>query len=97
MLIPKIRSFLLIRLRHCFLKAVRRKKITNSWQKNNKRFERYKKLRRITDYEKIKEKANIKYNCDCGGRYANGSKTKHFRCIKHQKYINLLSSPSEEY
>lgn len=55
MLIPKIRSFLLIRLRHCFLKAVRRKKITNSWQKNNKRFECYKKLRRITDYEKIKE------------------------------------------
>ena len=55
MLIAKIRSILLIRLRHCFLKAVRRKKITNSRQKNNKRLECHKKLRRITDYEKIKE------------------------------------------
>lgn len=63
MLITKIRCFLLIRIGYCFLKAVRRKEIKDSWQKNNKRLEYFKKLRRITDNEKIKEVNKIyQYN-----------------------------------
>ena len=59
MLITKIRSFLLIRLRHSFIKTIRGKKTTDRWQKDNKRFECYKKRRIIADYEKIKERNQI--------------------------------------
>jgi len=29
----------------------------------------------------------IKFDCDCGGRYTTGSKAKHIKTERHQKYL----------
>ena len=36
----------------------------------------------------INEKARIKHNCQCGGKYTQCSKAQHEKSIKHQNYIN---------
>jgi hypothetical protein len=32
----------------------------------------------------------IKYNCDCGGKYNNGNKAKHFKTKKHLNFSNII-------
>ncbi len=36
---------------------------------------------------KIKEKANQKFNCACGGKFSNANKAKHDNTKKHQQFI----------
>ena len=38
--------------------------------------------------EKIREKARVAHVCECGGTYCTDTKLRHFRSIKHMKYIN---------
>ena len=40
--------------------------------------------------EELLEKANEKFNCDCGGRYSKACKTYHLKTPKHQKYLNEI-------
>ena len=37
--------------------------------------------------EQVKEWGKKKYNCECGGKYTNSSKSKHIKTDKHQKYL----------
>ena len=37
--------------------------------------------------EVISQKAKLEYTCECGTKCRNDSKTKHFRTIKHLKYM----------
>ena len=39
---------------------------------------------------KIKAFKNVKYNCECGGRYTHCHKALHLRSLKHQNYIENL-------
>jgi len=38
--------------------------------------------------EAIKQKANEKFSCECGGRYTTANKAQHMRSKKHQNYFN---------
>ena len=38
-------------------------------------------------YEKNKEKLKEKIECECGGKYSYGAKSKHLKTNKHQKFI----------
>jgi len=38
--------------------------------------------------KKISRKNYKKYDCECGGKYANHHKARHFRSIMHQKYLS---------
>jgi len=38
--------------------------------------------------EKIRERARVAHVCECGGTYCTDTKLRHFRSIKHMKYIN---------
>jgi hypothetical protein len=38
----------------------------------------------------LKEKANIKHTCDCGGKYTHQNKTRHIKSIKHQSYLSSI-------
>ena len=41
------------------------------------------------DYSnRLNEWFRIKHDCPCGGKYTNGSRAKHFRTIKHKRYID---------
>ena len=46
------------------------------------------KLYRLNNKDKIFEKRSKKFNCDCGGKYTNGSKINHLKTNKHKKYLN---------
>lgn len=37
----------------------------------------------------ISERKNEKIECECGGRYTQGSKARHFRSNKHQEYLKM--------
>jgi hypothetical protein len=39
-------------------------------------------------YETNKEKINEKFECNCGGKYSKGDKSKHNKTKKHQLYIS---------
>jgi hypothetical protein len=50
-----------------------------------------KRLKRAKQYQndhrdKILKRAKQKYNCKCGGKYTHGSKARHLRLNKHQKW-----------
>lgn len=40
--------------------------------------------------EELLEKANEKFNCDCGGCYTKSHKLEHFKTTKHQKYLKSI-------
>ena len=42
----------------------------------------------IDNYDKISEHKNFKNICDCGGKYTNTNKCRHFNSIIHNNYIN---------
>lgn len=40
--------------------------------------------------EEIKKKQNKKFNCECGGRYSNSTKSRHLRTKRHMKYVDKI-------
>jgi hypothetical protein len=58
----------------------RHKEMCKKWIENNK--ERHKELCK-KQYEKRKQK----FNCECGGKYTLGHKSRHFKTKIHQKYL----------
>ena len=52
---------------------------------NKESLKQYNKQYRIDN----KETLNKKYNCECGGKYIKGNKSKHLRTPKHQAYLIL--------
>ena len=38
-------------------------------------------------YEKNKEEINMKFECECGGKYTRRNKSGHFKCKKHQDWL----------
>ena len=40
--------------------------------------------------EQLKQKANTKHDCPCGGKHTHGSKVRHEKTKKHQKYLELI-------
>jgi len=53
--------------------------------------EEYKKKYREENADIIKEKQKKKYSCECGGKYTYVHKLRHFKSIKHKKYLSMLS------
>ena len=45
--------------------------------------------------EQIKEKKNLKYSCECSGKYTECNKSAHFRSKKHQNYLQLINQSIE--
>lgn len=41
-------------------------------------------------YHNNKERLNMKYNCECGGKYVYTSKSKHMKSNKHLNYLTSL-------
>ena len=65
------------------------KEYKKEYRENNKeKIKEQKKDYYVDNKEKIKEKSSEKHNCPCGGRYTWGSKAKHFKSQKHQKYLS---------
>ena len=46
----------------------------------------YDKLYRLNNKQKISERANKKFECDCGGKYTKQNISKHYRTIKHRAH-----------
>jgi hypothetical protein len=44
---------------------------------------------RKTNKQKIREKQNQKFNCECGGKYTLQNKLRHLNFQKHKKYITI--------
>ena len=53
-------------------------------QQNKEKIKQYYQYNR----EKIAERDNKKFSCECGGKYTHKNKTIHLRTKKHQKYLN---------
>ena len=49
---------------------------------------RTKKQYYFDNYNKILEHKNFKNNCECGGKYTNTNKCKHYNSIIHNNYVN---------
>ena len=54
---------------------------------NNKRQERQERQRDY--YQENKEKLNIKFECECGGKYLHQNKSSHFKSKKHMKWAGF--------
>ena len=50
------------------------KQRNNQYRKNNK--------------DKIRVQVSQKHNCECGGKYTQGGKARHFKTKKHQRYLS---------
>jgi hypothetical protein len=50
----------------------------------------YDKQYRNANRDKIKRLKNMKYDCECGGKYTHCSKTSHFRTNIHIQYLESL-------
>ena len=49
------------------------------------------------NFEKIKLNKNKKHSCECGGKYTQHHKSRHFRTQRHQNFIHHhLHSPTKE-
>ena len=50
----------------------------------------YQKLYRKDNKEQIREQKLQKFDCDCGGNYIYGNKSRHLNSKIHQNYVNSL-------
>ena len=50
------------------------------------------KLYRIKNKEKINERANEKFNCDCGGKYCRSFRASHNKSKRHINYITIQNT-----
>ena len=65
------------------------------WKLDNvEKIKKQRKQHRLDIADKIKqyrldnrERANKKFNCECGGKYIHSSKARHFKTKKHQEYL----------
>ena len=65
------------------------KNIPNRTDKEYKAAHREEQIIYLNNYwVQNKDKFNIKLSCPCGGSYMDRTKNRHFKCIKHQKYIS---------
>lgn len=47
--------------------------------------------------DEIKEKRNaVKVKCECGGKWSNLGKIRHFKSLKHQNWIKENNLPQEQ-
>lgn len=64
------------------------------YENNKKQIQEYNKEYQKQYYQQNKEiihdKKKEKYNCECGGIYSLDNKARHFKSIKHIKYLNTL-------
>jgi hypothetical protein len=58
------------------------------YQNNKEQAKQRMKQYREEHKEQIKQHKNQKHNCCCGGRYANGVKSEHFKTAKHREFVN---------
>ncbi len=52
-------------------------------KKNKDKLKEYQKEYRVNNKDKI----NKKFDCECGSKYIQRNKSRHMKCIKHQKYL----------
>ena len=57
------------------------------YENNKEAFAEYHKEYREANKEAITAQQNIKYNCECGGKYTRRNKSGHFKCKKHQDWL----------
>ena len=50
----------------------------------------YQKLYRQDNKEQINEQKKKKFDCDCGGKYIYGNKSRHEKTIIHQNYVDII-------
>tara|TARA_R110000772_G_scaffold160736_1_gene271890 strand:- start:172 stop:678 length:507 start_codon:yes stop_codon:yes gene_type:complete len=50
----------------------------------------YQKLYRQDNKEQINEQKKQKFDCDCGGKYIYGNKSRHEKTIIHQNYVDII-------
>ena len=68
-----------------------RKERSTIWRKKNKELvNERKKAWREANKEQINEKQREKVNCGCGGAFSKVNKLRHFKSLKHQKYLNSI-------
>jgi hypothetical protein len=60
------------------------------YKANIQHFKERKRQYYMMNQEKIKERDHQKFNCECKGKYIFGSKARHFKTAKHQKYCASL-------
>tara|TARA_R110002049_G_scaffold38976_1_gene120310 strand:- start:2 stop:505 length:504 start_codon:yes stop_codon:yes gene_type:complete len=61
-----------------------KEKISEYYQENKEKIHEYKK----EWYQNNKEKYNQKFNCECGGKYTDSNKSRHFKTKNHKNYIS---------
>lgn len=72
--------------------------------KNRERYHLYSDVYKNTHkiwYEKNRDKILAKNkeltNCECGGKYTHGHKLRHFKTLKHQKYLDSQNSSVSKF
>jgi len=69
-------------------KVEKNKKNKKWYYDNNEKALLQKKEYYKNNIDKINKYKKQKHNCECGGKYTTGSKGKHLKTKKHQKFIN---------
>lgn len=64
------------------------KKRKQNYNFNKEEILNQQKIYRDTNKEQIREKANQKFECECGGKFTNRGKSQHLKTKKHQNFIN---------
>jgi predicted GIY-YIG superfamily endonuclease len=65
-----------------------KEKLKEFYQLNKEKIKDKNKNYQELNKAQISEQRNKKHNCECGGKYTNINKLRHFRSIKHQKFIS---------
>tara|TARA_R110002049_G_scaffold213472_1_gene384918 strand:- start:34 stop:597 length:564 start_codon:yes stop_codon:yes gene_type:complete len=60
------------------------------YQANKEELKEKHKAYREANKEQLNEKKKEKFKCDCGGRYTKGSKVRHIKTKKHQKFLKSI-------
>ena len=59
-------------------------------EKNKEHISQVNKEYRNDNIEKIKQQANQKFSCECGGCYTYSCKLAHFKTLNHQSYMKSI-------
>ena len=67
------------------------KQYKKEWAEDNKdKCKEQSREYRIVHKERLNAMAKQKHNCECGGKYTNNNKARHFKTKKHQDYIAFI-------
>jgi predicted GIY-YIG superfamily endonuclease len=72
----------------CVNQVVPHRTLTEYYQNNKKKIAEQKK---IYYQDIIKNKMKKRYVCECGGKFTYGTKSRHEKSKKHQRYINITN------